>query len=257
MHPEVTLAVRLQEIDLRIGELEREVAALPKHIGAIEKTLDQHLRKLEADRAALSANQKDRKRFEGEVQTQEQKISKLKDQMLAAKTNEQYRAFQHEIEYCQNEIRKAEDRILELMAESEALEQNVRAAEIALNTEKEQVEAEKESARRRTAADEAQLKKLRAEREASFKGLSRAVAASYQKLRQRRAGIAVAEVTEGRCNACNIVLRPQFFQDLRTHDTVMYCESCGRILCYNPPVAVEESGARTYSGPPAASGGPA
>ena len=29
----------------------------------------------------------------------EQKISKLRDQMLGAKTNEQYRAFQHEIEY--------------------------------------------------------------------------------------------------------------------------------------------------------------
>ncbi len=43
--------------------LEKEVAALPKHIAVIEKALDSHLRKLEADKAALTANQKDRKQM--------------------------------------------------------------------------------------------------------------------------------------------------------------------------------------------------
>ena len=81
-----------------------------------------HERKLDADRAALAANQKDRKKCETDIPVQEHKISKLKDQMLTTKTNEQYRAFQNEIEFCQKEIRKLEDRILELMAESEPLE---------------------------------------------------------------------------------------------------------------------------------------
>ena len=39
--------------------------------------------------------------------------------MLGAKTNEQYRAFQNEIGFCEQAIRKAEDRILDLMAEGE------------------------------------------------------------------------------------------------------------------------------------------
>jgi len=127
MHPDTHLVIQLQSLDQRISALDREVATLPKHIAAIEKTLESHQRKLEADRAALTANQKDRKKLEGEVQVQEQKISKLRDQMLGAKTNEQYRAFQHEIEFAEKEIRKAEDRILELMGESEALDQGTAA----------------------------------------------------------------------------------------------------------------------------------
>src|SRR6266851_6063401 len=115
MLPDIASAVRLQELDLRLTDLTKEIASLPKHISEIEKKLDAHQRKLEADRAALSANQKDRKKLEGDIQMQEQKISKLRDQMLGAKTNEQYRAFQHEIEYLEKEIRKAEDAILELM----------------------------------------------------------------------------------------------------------------------------------------------
>src|SRR5690348_8682456 len=146
MLPDLKLVIRLQEIDNRLADLAREITALPKHIAEIEKKLVAHERKLEADRAALSANQKERKRCEGDIQTQEQKISKLKDQMLLAKTNEQYRAFQNEIEFCQAEIRKLEDRILELMAESEPLDKNVRLAEAALKAEKAQVEAEKQEA---------------------------------------------------------------------------------------------------------------
>src|SRR5579864_1491120 len=149
MLPDLKLVIRLQEIDHALADLAREIAALPKHIAEIEKKLVSHERKLEADRAALVANQKERKKCEGDIQVQEQKISKLKDQMLQAKTNEQYRAFQHEIEFCEKEIRKSEDRILELMSESEPLDKNVKAAEGALKAERTQVEAEKQQARER------------------------------------------------------------------------------------------------------------
>src|SRR3954469_12913376 len=155
MLPDIASAVRLQEVDNRLTDLSKEIASLPKHINEIEKKLESHQQKLEADKAALAANQRDRKKFESDIQTQEQKISKLKDQMLQAKTNEQYRAFQNEIDFCQKEIRKAEDRILALMGESEPLDKNVKAAETALKSEKQQVEAEKNQARERTAVDQA------------------------------------------------------------------------------------------------------
>jgi len=87
MHPDVHLVIQLQSLDQKITTLYKEVAALPKHIAVIEKALESHLRKLEADKAALSANQKDRKKLEGDIQMHQQKISKLRDQMLQAKTN--------------------------------------------------------------------------------------------------------------------------------------------------------------------------
>src|SRR5579863_6741328 len=164
MTGEMEQVTRLQSLDLRIAELEREIATLPKHIAQIEKTLDSHIRRLEADQAALAANQKERKRLEDDAKVEAQKISKLKDQMLGAKTNEQYRAFQHEIEFCEQTIRKAEDRILDLMAEAEPLDGNVKKADGALKEEKKHVEAEKAVARERTAADQKQLDQASAER---------------------------------------------------------------------------------------------
>src|ERR1039457_7128056 len=220
---DLKLVIRLQEIDNRLAELSREIASLPKHILEIQKKLGAHERKLDADRAALAANQKERKKCESDIPVQEQKISKLKDQMVSTKTNDQYRAFQNEIEFCQKEIRRLEDRILEMMGESEALEKNVKAAELALKDEKAQVEAEKAVARERTAVDQKAAADLQAER-----------------ARKGRRGVAVAEVVDGRCTACYILLRPQYFQDVKHTESILFCESCQRILYYNPPQAFDD-----------------
>ncbi|HEY1497563.1 MAG TPA: C4-type zinc ribbon domain-containing protein [Candidatus Solibacter sp.] len=241
MLPDLKLVIRLQDIDNRLTELSREIATLPKHIAEIEKKLGAHERKLEADRAAMVANQKERKKCEGDIQTQQQKISKLKDQMLGAKTNEVYRAFQHEIEYCEKEIRRFEDRILELMTESEPLEKNVKAAEVALKAEKTQVEAEKTQARERTAVDEKAAAELQVERAAIVKDIKPAVYQNYERVRKGRRGIALAEVVDGRCTACHIVLRLQYFQDLKRGESILPCESCQRILYYNPPQSFDDA----------------
>jgi predicted nucleic acid-binding Zn-ribbon protein len=240
MHSDVKAAVRLQVVDSQVAELTKEVAALPKHITEIEKKLAGHERRVEMDKAALTANGKERKRLEGEIQVQEQKISKLREQMLTAKTNDQYKAFQNEIEFCQSDIRKHEDRILELMAESDPLDKAVKAAETALAGEKKQVESEKGVAREKTAADEKALSELQARRAEVVKEMSPSVLHQYERLRKSRRGIAVAEVEGGRCQECHINVRLQLIQELRRGDKVMFCESCGRILVYNPPQKVEE-----------------
>jgi hypothetical protein len=174
----------------------------------------------------------------------QQKISKLRDQMLQAKTNEQYKAFQHEIDFIEKEIRQAEDRILELMTESEPLDQNVKKAEKALAEEKKQVEAEKAQARERTAADQNDLDALQQQRQQAITAMPKRTLSDYERIRKKVKGTTVvAEAVHGRCSACQINLRPQFLQDLRKGDQLMFCESCGRFLYYNPPVSFEDAAA--------------
>lgn len=240
MLPDIQRAIRLQTLDDRIAVLTKEIAALPKHIAEIEKKLEAHNRRLEADRAAVTANQKERKSLDGDIQSQDQKISKLKTQMMEAKTNDQYRAFQHEIDFCQKEIRRFEDRILELMTQSEPLEKNVKAAEASLAEEKKQVEGEKAQARERTAADQKEIAGLNDERAGITKQMDPKLASEYERIRKGRAGVAIAEAINGRCSKCNMALRPQFLQELKRGDAVMICESCKRILYVNPPQSFED-----------------
>ena len=238
MLQDLALALRLQALDRKMASLEGEIATLPKHIAEIEKKLEAHTRRLEADRAALAANHRDRKRLEGDIQTHQAKVSKLKDQMLEAKTNEQYKAFQNEIAYAEREVRKAEDRILDMMEQSEPLEKNVKTAETQLKEEQAQVEREKSLARERTSIDRKELEATAAERTTVVSGMTPAFYTEYERIRKKTKNTPIADATDGRCSACQIALRPQFFQDLRRGDRILNCESCGRFLTYNPVIDV-------------------
>jgi predicted nucleic acid-binding Zn-ribbon protein len=160
--------------------------------------------------------------------------------MMGAKTNDVYRAFQHEIEFCEQEISRTEDKILDLMSEAESLDTNVKAAQVSLDAEKKQVAAEKKQAEERTAVDRKEIETLMAQRATVMAEISPAIAREYERIRKGRAGVAVAEAVAGRCSRCNIVLRPQFLQELKKNDQIMYCESCKRILYYNPPQGFDD-----------------
>lgn len=240
MIEDVERALKLQETDQKIAALEAEIAQLPKHVALIEKQLESHLRRLEKDQAALSANAKERKQRDLDIQAQQQKISKLRDQMMLAKTNEQYRAFQHEIEFCENEIRKAEDRILDLMGEAEPLDAAVKTADAALAVEKKQVEQEKAEAKRRTDEDRAALAASQQNRKELFEAMPPQLRTVFERLKKRHAnGQVVADATNGTCSGCRLALRPKHLQDLRHASAVMFCENCGRILRYDPPIDAE------------------
>lgn len=239
MSPDLQHILTLQSLDLKTAELEKEIAALPKYVAQIEKQLDAHKKQLETDKAALIANQKERKKLEDDIKVQDQKMSKLKDQMLSAKTNDQYRAFQHEIDYCANEVRKYEDRILDLMGESEPLEAAVKKAEVELAAEGKKVEAEKKAARERSAADQKLVAEIKTQRAGIVAAASAEYVSNYERLRKKNA-VAVSEAADGRCTACQMILRPQLMQDLRKgSDSIIYCEYCKRILYYNPPQSFE------------------
>jgi len=59
----------------------------------------------------------------------------------------------------------------------------------------------------------------------------------------------VADATDGRCASCQISMRPQYFQDLKKGEKLLTCESCGRILYYNPPVNLEHEMHATVPAP--------
>src|SRR5208337_3161636 len=106
---------------------------------------------------AVKADEAARRKYESAISDQQQKISKYRDQSLAVKTNEQYKALLHEIQFAEQDIRANEDKILELMVNAEAREKDVKAAEARLKAETAEIEKEKAEARQRTAEDEKQL----------------------------------------------------------------------------------------------------
>jgi uncharacterized protein len=235
MHPDVAKLLELDQLNQRIAALNAEILALPQRVAAIEKKLAGTQAQVDAAKAALKQVETNKRKFEGDIQALQQKISKYRDQSLNVKTNQEYRAINDEIAFAEAEIRKLEDKILDGMVETETRDKDLKRAEAELVSEKKEIEKEQADARQRTAEDQKQLAELTPKRDALRETIDETRVRHYDRVLRQR-GTAVAAVRDGKCMACFVMLRPQVFNDVRGDEQVVVCDSCGRFLYYEAPV---------------------
>jgi uncharacterized protein len=233
MLPDIDKLLELQLADQEIRKLRDEVAALPRRVAVIEQKLAGTKAHLEKVRAAAKSDESNRKKFEATIKDLQGKISKYRDQSLDVKTNEQYKALLHEIQFAEEEIRLNEDLILEVMVNVEAREKEVKAAEAELKAETAEIEKEKEDARKVTAEDQKKLAEWNAKRDALRQEISEDLLRHYERVAKFR-GSGLAEVRGQKCMGCQVMLRPQTYNEVTLGEKVMVCESCQRIYYYNP-----------------------
>src|SRR5437879_385467 len=226
MLPDVENLIALQQADREILRLKEEIAALPKRVAAIEQKLAGTKAALEKAKAAIKADEAARRKYETAIQDLQGKISKYRDQSLEVKTNEQYKALLHEIQFAEQDIRGNEDKILELMVNSEAREKDVKAAELELKEETAEIEKEKIAARERTVEDEKQLSEWNAKREKARSAVSADLLQHYDRVTKYR-GSGIAKARDQKCMGCQVMLRPQTFNEVRTGQ-IMKSSSCRR-----------------------------
>jgi predicted nucleic acid-binding Zn-ribbon protein len=230
---EIENLLRLQEADKEIRRLQDEIAELPKRVAAIEHKLADTKAQLEKAQAAVKADEAARRKYDTAIADLRGKISKYRDQSLDVKTNEQYKALLHEIQFAEKEIAATEDKILELMVNADARDKEVKAAQAELKAEAAEIEKEKIEARERTAADEKQLAEWRAKREQMRAGVNEDLLRHYERVSKFR-GSGISEVLDHKCMGCQVMLRPQTYNDVRTGQQTVVCDSCQRILYFNP-----------------------
>ena len=247
MNADLQNLVELQQIDARIAALRAEVAALPKHVAEIEKKLAGSKAKVEAAQAAAKADEASKKRHESDIQDQQQKISKYRDQSLNVKTNQEYKALMDEIKFAEQKIAASEDKILELMLAADDRKAMLKAAEAELKADTVENEKEKEEARKRTAIDEAELAEHNTKRDALRAGVGEDALRHYDRVLKSRGSALSAVHDDEMCSACSVLLRPQVFQDAMKNEQFLTCDTCKRILYYVPTPKPEEPKAEPTS----------
>src|SRR5258708_12510872 len=115
MNADLAKLIELEKVDHEIARLTEEVAALPRRVALIEERLAEHKAEIEKAKAAIKSNEASRRKHESDIQGFQQKIVKYREQSSSVKTNDEYRALIHEVQFAGKEITDAENKPLQLI----------------------------------------------------------------------------------------------------------------------------------------------
>ena len=236
MSPDLQRLIELQQLESVIADARARMAAHPQRLADADARLDEARAVVEAVKHRLKDSQEIRRAQEKDAAVYQGRVTKFKDQLSAVKTNREYQAMQHEIETAQRDLGAAEEKVLERMMEADALASEVKQAETALAARQKEIDAEKKVLASELSTVEAALTQAEAARTALIGQIDRRVLTQFEQIARQRKGVGLCTATrDGLCSVCHVRLRPQVFQQVRTNDTIVQCDSCQRILYYIPP----------------------
>jgi predicted nucleic acid-binding Zn-ribbon protein len=253
MLPALTALLALQSVETRAEDARRRVADAPARIAALDAQLAEATAALERAKTALAESQAARREFEKDAATAQQKVSKYKEQLMQAKDNKQFHALQHEIATFSEEVQRVEGLVLERMLEGDELGAALKAAEGKVAADKKRIAAEKSAIETEAAALTTSLTALQAERAELVKTIEPRLLATFETVLKGRKGTAVARAVDGLCEACRVRIRPHLYNQIRSGDQIIQCESCVRILYYIPPPKPDEGEAPAPDAAPSTS----
>lgn len=225
----------LQEHDTAIDHLQRSLASLPERVAAHE--LNERRHALEARQTELVRQLDELGAVEEEVEKElavvEQRANQLDATLRApGSASRDAQAIIHEIDQLREQASAIEERGLELLEQRDGLLGEQKAAQADMDAIAADAPGVLEALKQAEGAAGEELAKLRAERDEVVAGIDAGLAATYERLRGRMAGVAVARVVSGACTGCHLSLPANDLERMTKLGPGQYatCEQCGRIL---------------------------
>ena len=230
MREDLAQVVDLQDLDLEIARLQREVQRIPREVADGEQLLNSSRGAWDQARERLAALEQLRRRKERELEDVTAEQRKRQGRLFEIKTNQEYAAVLKEIEGLKERRSKLEDEILGTFDDIEAAQSAVRD-ESARFQEREKIfqqeRTTKEGELRRL---QGELERLQEERRRQANRVEASLLQTYQRLLRSRGGLAVVPVKDGSCLGCHVALTPQTYNELRKGEVFVSCANCQRIL---------------------------
>jgi predicted nucleic acid-binding Zn-ribbon protein len=222
--------VELQEVDLLLDRIRSEMDQIPREIDRLKGEYEQSEASLNELKKKITELQVDRKNKELELRSKEEELTKHQSELFSVKTNEAYTALLKEIEEGKKLKNDIEDTVLAVMEQEDALftEEKIKKEQLAKRKEevtKQQGELEDKLQRLRQ-----NLQEVQSEQKQKIDNIKSEIFKRYQRIREKKDGVAVVAVADGFCGGCNIALPPQVINDVLKGEDLVACRNCLRIL---------------------------
>lgn len=226
----------LQDLDTRIDQEVHRRAALPQRgeLAQVERSLAQ-LRTARAGVAATRGEVAARQELaEKELKATEDRVAHVTIMLFGGtvRASRELQAMAADVDSLKKRASDLEDRALALMDEREPLDEQVAQLDAQADVLEERRDALGQALAEAEAAVDGALAELTARRPLLQAAVPGTLLPTYERLRARLGGVAVARLIGGHCDGCHLALPAVELDRIRHHDAgaLEYCEQCGRIL---------------------------
>jgi predicted nucleic acid-binding Zn-ribbon protein len=245
MNADLEHLITLQAQDLELRRLREELAEAPRRVVAAQTARAKAEVALAEANKSLAKEETLRRSQELDVKDRHGKIGRLQKQMETATSAAQITALEHEIAFSKQAISNLEDEELASMERTETFETARTAATTKLADTTAALAAARAHAADLDIRHNASIASIEEERKAlraliAQTSVGEALLSNYDRLAKAK-GTALSEAVDHKCSACQMVVRPQRWNDLTDRDpnaefanTIFSCETCGRMLFYDP-----------------------
>ena len=222
---------QLQKVDSQIISLDnriREISDLLKN-----DTELQLANKVFTDKSeSLTSANLMLKAIEQKIQSKRNKLEQSESSLYAGniKNPKELQDLQKEVASLKSVISDYENEQMEQMILIEQIEEEVKTCENQLKTTLVAYEDKQNNLAEESKKIEISKSKLLTERQISISQLPVALILTYDNLRKKKSGVAVARVEDQTCSICGNGLTPAECQSAKSSTTLLTCSSCGRIL---------------------------
>ena len=244
MHPDLAHLVVLQTQDLEAKHLRDQMASLSKNVAVLDTKAKATVGQRAVILDLIAKEEALRRKEESEIADLRVKLERNKKKLDMTTTTHQLEALEHEAAFIRSEITRIEDQEIESMERSEALDAQKALADAAVDEsaatlEGESARAAETIAHHQAALTELEIKRLALRAEIAQTDTGEDSLANYDRIAHSK-GTAVSEALHQQCTACQMMVRPQRWNDLRDNGpdsesahSILTCENCGRMLYYD------------------------
>ena len=239
MNYQLQRLVSLQEIDLDIQALKKQLIEIPKQIETSLSHLNKEKEVLQAAQQEIKNLQKTRSRLELDAAGENDKMAKTKIKLPSVKTNKEYSALLAEIEVANKKISKIEDLELETMETLETKENELPKFEKKFCEEEKRFQEFKKQKEKNATTFNQDISELLNKRDVIIKEIEPRWSSHYEKILEARGGLAVVSIDNVVCLGCHQQILLQTSIEVKLGEKIHQCQHCNRILYFIPEEETE------------------
>ncbi len=239
MNEVISQLIALQKIDLQLDTIDNEIKQKQAALDKLAAMLVQREADIDQLNEQINALEQERRILDLELTEELAHVKSRQSKMMQVQTGREQTAILKEIEDGKQGIKEKEEKIVIIMEEVELLTSQIARQKELVQEESKNLTAETGNTKETI---ESIIKNKEGQDQNRHQQASQVEAkllSKYNILRERRNGLAVANVLSGVCQGCFMSIPPQQYNILLRGDRHLECPVCQRII-YHLPLGDQE-----------------